>query len=306
MTNLKLSAISDNRLTAARLTMTAISTTLFLVSLVLIGLKGFNWGLDFTGGVVAEIQVHSNLILEDFKPLLDQLLIQDVQVISSSEAGQWIVRFSQTDEHVVALNEVFSHLPFTVEIINSSVVGPQVGQEMVEQGGLAIMACLLLTMIYLSCRFEWRLALGALVALLQDVVIVLGLFALMQWEFNLTILAAVLAVLGYSLNDSIVIADRVRELFRANPNGQADLLINDAIRATFSRTLVTSGTTLVTVSSLWLLGGATLEGFAVALCVGIVCGTWSSVSVGVSLPKLLGVAPIHFQPQIVDLEENTL
>ena len=93
MTNLKLSAISDNRLTAARLTMTAISTTLFLVSLVLIGLKGFNWGLDFTGGVVAEIQVHSNLILEDIKPLLDQLLIQDVQVISSSEAGQWIVRF---------------------------------------------------------------------------------------------------------------------------------------------------------------------------------------------------------------------
>ncbi|GAM74799.1 protein-export membrane protein secF [Vibrio ishigakensis] len=127
-------------------------------------------------------------------------------------------------------------------------------------------------------------------ALLHDVVLVLGLFSLIQMEFNLTILAAVLAVLGYSLNDSIIIADRARELFKAKPRDKADELINQAVRATFSRTLVTSGTTLVTVSSLWLLGGAALEGFAIALVVGIVSGTWSSISMGVTLPQLVGVS----------------
>ncbi len=132
-------------------------------------------------------------------------------------------------------------------------------------------------------------------ALVHDIVIVLGLFAVTQMEFNLTILAAVLAVLGYSLNDSIIIADRARELFKAKPNESADTLINNSVRATFSRTLITSGTTLVTVSSLWLLGGPALEGFAIALCVGIACGTWSSISLGVTLPQMMGVRPEHYR-----------
>jgi preprotein translocase subunit SecF len=160
-------------------------------------------------------------------------------------------------------------------------------------------------MLYLSVRFEWRLALGALAAIIYDVTIIFGLFALTQFEFNLTVLAAVLAILGYSLNDSIIIADRVREMLRGNPNGDTDNLLNESVKATFSRTMVTSGTTLLTVSALWLLGGAALQGFAIALVVGIASGTWSSISVGITLPKLLGLLPCHYQVKPVDeLEES--
>ncbi|GAM53939.1 protein-export membrane protein secF [Vibrio ishigakensis] len=221
---------------------------------------------------------------------LDQSIGQEVSVNGSTAPGLWEIRYNPTYDTNVSLPETLESLDASYQMISSSIIGPQVGQEMVEQGGLAILVCLLLTMLYLSYRFEWRFALGALVALLHDVVLVLGLFSLIQMEFNLTILAAVLAVLGYSLNDSIIIADRARELFKAKPRDKADELINQAVRATFSRTLVTSGTTLVTVSSLWLLGGAALEALPFALVVGIVSGTWSSISMGVTLPQLVGVS----------------
>ncbi len=240
----------------------------------------------------------------ELKHWLDNTLMQDVHVVSSSEPGRWILRYNQIGEETVALAPMLERISGSVEVLNSSIVGPQVGQDMVEQGSIAILACFALTMLYLSYRFEWRLALGALVALVHDIVIVLGLFSLLQMEFNLTILAAVLAVLGYSLNDSIIIADRARELFKAKPNESADKLINDSVRATFSRTIVTSGTTLVTVSSLWILGGAALEGFAIALCVGIACGTWSSISVGVTLPQLIGVDPKHYVAKSANLRDE--
>ncbi|MGR5177220.1 protein translocase subunit SecF [Vibrio mediterranei] len=287
-------SISQRSLSQIRLTMTSLSAALFFVALSVIIVKGFNWGLDFTGGIVAEVRLDSSVVATDLKLWLDQALMQDVQVVSSNEPGRWILRYNQIGEHVVALAPLLETLSSSVEVLNSSIVGPQVGQDMVEQGGIAILTCFILTMLYLSYRFEWRLALGALVALIHDIVIVLGLFSLTQMEFNLTILAAVLAVLGYSLNDSIIIADRARELFKANPGEPADTLINQSVRATFSRTRVTSGTTLVTVSSLWLLGGPALEGFAIALCLGIASGTWSSISVGVTLPQLIGVRPSHY------------
>ncbi|WP_220718453.1 protein translocase subunit SecF [Agarivorans litoreus] len=292
-----------SKLTRTRYFMSIISAVLFVIAVSSLAIKGLNWGLDFTGGVVAEARLDTHLHASDFKPLLDTALQQDVQVISANEPGRWSFRYNQVDGDSVALNPLLESFSETVEVLNSSVVGPQVGQDMVEQGGLAIFACFVLTMLYLSYRFEWRLALGALVALVHDVTLVLGLFAITQFEFNLTILAAVLAVLGYSLNDSIIIADRARELFKAKPKGQANNLINDAIHASFSRTIITSGTTLVTVSSLWLLGGPALEGFAVALCLGIACGTWSSISLGVTLPQLIGISPAHYRVAKPSLEE---
>ncbi|MCG9639434.1 protein translocase subunit SecF [Vibrio sp. Isolate34] len=287
---------SDKKMTRLRKVMSMISIVLFMSSVMLVAVKGFNWGLDFTGGVVAEVQLSDQVTKDDLKTKLDAAFQQDVQVVGMAEQDRWILRYSQlTDAPQPNLVDVLSSVSDQVQVLNSSVVGPQVGQDMVDQGGLAVLVCFLMIMLYLSVRFEWRLALGALAAIIYDVTLILGLFAFTQFEFNLTVLAAVLAILGYSLNDSIIIADRVREMLRGNPNGDTDNLLNESVKATFSRTMVTSGTTLITVSALWLLGGAALQGFAIALVVGIVSGTWSSVSVGITLPKLLGLQPCHYQ-----------
>ncbi|MEZ9363863.1 protein translocase subunit SecF [Vibrio sp. 10N.286.49.E11] len=290
------SYISDKNMTRLRKVMSAISIVLFMSSVMLVAVKGFNWGLDFTGGVVAEVQLSDQVTKDALKTKLDTAFQQDVQVVGMAEQDRWTIRYSQlTDARQPNLVDALSSVSDQVKVLNSSVVGPQVGQDMVDQGGLAVLVCFLMIMLYLSVRFEWRLALGALAAIIYDVTLILGLFAFTQFEFNLTVLAAVLAILGYSLNDSIIIADRVREMLRGNPNGDTDNLLNESVKATFSRTMVTSGTTLITVSALWLLGGAALQGFAIALVVGIVSGTWSSVSVGITLPKLLGLQPCHYQ-----------
>lgn len=173
-------------------------------------------------------------------------------------------------------------------MLNTSIVGPQVGQELADQGGLALLVSVLCILGYLSYRFEWRLASGSVFALAHDVIFILGFFAATQMEFNLTVLAAVLAIMGYSLNDSIIIADRIREVLIAKPNLSIQQVNNEAIAATFSRTMITSGTTLITVGALWLLGGGPLEGFSIAMFIGIMTGTWSSISVGTSLPELFG------------------
>jgi len=288
--------ISDSNMTRLRKVMSMISIVLFMSSVMLVAVKGFNWGLDFTGGVVAEVQLSDQVTKDALKTKLDTAFQQDVQVVGMAEQDRWTIRYSQlTDAPQPNLVDALTTVSDQVKVLNSSVVGPQVGQDMVDQGGLAVLVCFLMIMLYLSVRFEWRLALGALAAIIYDVTLILGLFAFTQFEFNLTVLAAVLAILGYSLNDSIIIADRVREMLRGNPNGETDNLLNESVKATFSRTMVTSGTTLITVSALWLLGGSALQGFAIALVVGIVSGTWSSVSVGITLPKLLGLQPCHYQ-----------
>ncbi|MBE8604042.1 MULTISPECIES: protein translocase subunit SecF [Vibrio] len=291
--------ITDSNMTRLRKVMSVISIMLFMSSVMLVAVKGFNWGLDFTGGVVAEVQLSDQVTKDALKTKLDTAFQQDVQVVGMAEQDRWTIRYSQlTDDPQPNLVDALSSVSDQVKVLNSSVVGPQVGQDMVDQGGLAVLVCFLMIMLYLSVRFEWRLALGALAAIIYDVTLILGLFAFTQFEFNLTVLAAVLAILGYSLNDSIIIADRVREMLRGNPNGDTDNLLNESVKATFSRTMVTSGTTLITVSALWLLGGAALQGFAIALVVGIVSGTWSSVSVGITLPKLLGLQPCHYKVKV--------
>ncbi|MEZ9107649.1 protein translocase subunit SecF [Vibrio cyclitrophicus] len=287
---------SNSNMTRLRKVMSMISIVLFMSSVMLVAVKGFNWGLDFTGGVVAEGQLSEQVTKDALKTKLDTAFQQDVQVVGMAEQDRWTIRYSQlTDTPQPNLVDALTTVSDQVKVLNSSVVGPQVGQDMVDQGGLAVLVCFLMIMLYLSVRFEWRLALGALAAIIYDVTLILGLFAFTQFEFNLTVLAAVLAILGYSLNDSIIIADRVREMLRGNPNGDTDNLLNESVKATFSRTMVTSGTTLITVSALWLLGGSALQGFAIALVVGIVSGTWSSVSVGITLPKLFGLQPCHYQ-----------
>lgn len=291
-------------LTKWRYVSSAISILLMLVSLSIIGVKGFNWGLDFTGGVVTEVQIDRKITSSELQPLLNAAYQQEVSVVSASEPGRWVLRYSDiksadTEQGNIDIQQVLAPLNSEVQVLNSSVVGPQIGQELAEQGGLALLVAMLAILGYLSYRFEWRLASGALFALVHDVVFVLAFFALTQMEFNLTILAAVLAILGYSLNDSIIIADRIRELLIAKPKLAIQDINNQAIVATFSRTMVTSGTTLMTVGALWIMGGGPLEGFSIAMFIGILTGTFSSISVGTSLPELLGLTPEHYKEQVI-------
>ncbi|GIU21248.1 protein-export membrane protein SecF [Shewanella hafniensis] len=291
-------------LTKWRYVSSAISILLMITSLAIIGVKGFNWGLDFTGGVVTEVQLDRKITSSELQPLLNAAYQQEVSVISASEPGRWVLRYgdiksADTEQSNVDIQQALAPLNSEVQVLNSSVVGPQIGQELAEQGGLALLVAMLCILGYLSYRFEWRLASGALFALVHDVVFVLAFFALTQMEFNLTVLAAVLAILGYSLNDSIIIADRIRELLIAKPKLAIQDINNQAIAATFSRTMVTSGTTLMTVGALWIMGGGPLEGFSIAMFIGILTGTFSSISVGTSLPEFLGLTPEHYKEQVI-------
>ena len=195
-------------LTQLRCFMTGVSLILLVVSMTIMGVKGFNWGLDFTGGVVAEVAIDQTMASSELKAHLDKVLKQDVQVTQGAQAGQWTIRYNHDELPDLSITQQLLPVSDSVQVYSNSVVGPQVGQEMVEQGGLAVIACLLLIMVYLSMRFDWRLASGALIALITDIVIVLGVFSLFQLEFNLTVLAALLAVGWLSFDDSIIIFGR--------------------------------------------------------------------------------------------------
>lgn len=290
-----------NRLTKWRYFSSCISLALMILSLAVITVKGFNWGLDFTGGVVTEIRIDGDIKANQISSLLGRVSEQEVSVISAGEPGRWVLRYSQAETsgdvsaNALDVVQLLTPLHSDVEVLNSSIVGPQIGQELAEQGGLALLVAMLCILGYLSFRFEWRLASGALFALFHDVIFVLAFFSLTQLEFNLTVLAAVLAILGYSLNDSIIIADRIRELLTSKPKMAIADVCTSAVKATFSRTMITSGTTLMTVSALWVMGGGPLESFSIAMFIGILIGTWSSISVGTCLPELFGVNSEHYK-----------
>ncbi|MGB6291312.1 MAG: protein translocase subunit SecF [Vibrio anguillarum] len=279
-----------------------LSVTLMLISLVAFGVKGLNMGLDFTGGMVTEVTVDKTLTNKELLQALKPTLGDSTMLTKAGEEGRWVIRYAlpESDQETPNIPALLSDVSEQVTVVSNSMVGSQVGQDLVEQGSLALMICLLCILGYLCFRFEWRLASGSLLALLHDVILVLGFFALTQMEFNLTVFAAVLAVLGYSLNDSIIIADRIRELLVAKQSTPTKDITDQAVIATFSRTMVTSGTTLLTVSALWFMGGEPLEGFAIAMFIGIISGTWSSISIGTVLPEWLKLEPKHYLPVVVD------
>ncbi|QUM77503.1 protein translocase subunit SecF [Moritella sp. 24] len=280
----------------------AISVVFMLIAITFISVNGLNWGLDFTGGVITEVQLDPTITVSEITPLLQSALNQHVSVIEGGELGRWILRYAEpaVGMGIPDIKVVLAPLVTDVQVLNSSIVGSQVGQELAEQGGLALLISMLCIMAYLSYRFEWRLASGALFALVHDVLFVLGVFAAFQLEFNLTVFAAILAIIGYSLNDSIIIGDRIRELLILKPTLTIAEVNNSAISATISRTMVTSGTTLMTVSALWLLGGGPLDGFSTAMFIGLVVGTWSSVAVATTLPEFWGLNASHYQVSEVE------
>lgn len=284
-----------------------LSLILVIGSLTSLATKGINWGLDFTGGTVVELEFSSTANLQALREELTSEETEGVVVQNFGSSRDVITRLPVKDgvksetqvEHVM---EAATKLDPQVIQKRVEMVGPQIGQELAEQGGLAVLVALICILIYVSFRFEWRLAMGSVAALAHDVIITLGVFSLFQLDFDLTVLAGVLTVVGYSLNDTIVVFDRIRENFLKIRKGEPEEIVNTSITQTMSRTIITTGTTLVVVIALFLKGGTMIHGFATALLMGIFVGTFSSIYVASFLAIKLGINREHMMPVEIEKE----
>lgn len=270
-----------------------ISTSIFILSIAFLTFKGLNLGVDFTGGTIMEVSYPEAANIEEIRKTLSSIDLTDTQVQNFGTAKDVLIRLPIKENLSIAqLSEkVASALredSIGVEVMRVESVGAQVGDELYEKGALAILFVIIGIMLYLWLRFEWRFAVAAIVANMHDVIIILGFFAFFQWEFNLTVLAAVLAVLGYSVNESVVVFDRVRENFRRMRKDSVEKVINNAITRTMSRTIMTHLSTQTVVISMLIFGGEILNNFALALTIGILFGIYSSIMVGCPLAMWLG------------------
>jgi preprotein translocase subunit SecF len=277
------------------LTFNVISAVTFLLAVAFLAIRGLNFGVDFRGGTVIEVQYGHAVDFNRVRDTLDKLNLGELSVQAFGRSDTALIRLplkeglssAQLSERV--LNALKADDP-SVTQQRVEFVGPQVGKELYENGALALLLVSIGIVAYLAFRFEWRFAVAAIVANLHDVVIILGFFALFQWEFSLPVLAAVLAVLGYSVNESVVIADRIRENFRKMRKATVTHVIDNAITSTMSRTIITHGSTLMMVLSIYFFGGETLHHFALALAIGICFGIYSSALVMASLVMWMGVS----------------
>jgi len=266
----------------------AISAIMLLASVLFLAVRGLNLGIDFTGGVVLELTFPQAADLDQVRGALEKVGYEDAVVQSFGTAHDVLVRLlpeEGKDVNAVSrdvLAALQSYEP-AAQLRRTEVVGAQVGQELAEQGALAALFAFLLILAYVAVRFQWKLAVGSIVAALHDPFLVLGVFAATQWTFDLPALAAILAVVGYSLNDTVVVFDRIRERFVMTRKGSPVEIIDLAINETLSRTLMTSVTTLVAVFSLLLIAGDMLKGFSAALAIGVLVGTYSSIFVASSV-----------------------
>jgi preprotein translocase subunit SecF len=265
-----------------------VSATLIIGALVALAVRGLNFGIDFTGGVVLEFAFPQAANLEQIRSALGTAGIDDASVQSFGTASDVLVRVlpeegqdtNRLGQSVLAAIQAYEP---GAELRRTEVVGPQVGEELAEKGALAVLFTFLLIMAYVAFRFQWKLGVGAIVAALHDPFVILGIFAITGLTFDLPALAAILAVIGYSLNDTVVVFDRIRERFLSMRKGTPEQVMDAAINETLSRTLMTSGTTMITVLALLFFGGEILRSFATALAIGILVGTYSSIYVASAL-----------------------
>lgn len=272
------------------------SIVLFVISIVALGWRGLNLGLDFTGGTQIRLSFNHSTHPKQVRETLEQAGIDRVVVQTYGASNELLISIPPEKNQAASDNAARTKLTKTVlqlfpdaKLKQTEFIGPQVGEELTTKGLIAVIAALIATMAYIAMRFEYRFALSAAIALIHDPILILGVFALFQWEFDLNVLAAVLAVIGYSLNDTIVVYDRVRENFRKLRKVDVVSVVNVSINQTLSRTIMTSGTTLLVVISLFLFGGKIIEGFAIALIIGIVVGTYSSIYVAGALAVKFGL-----------------
>lgn len=273
------------------------SALIFLVSIAALLINGLKWGLDFTGGTQIEVTYPQAADLESIRNNLYKIGFKEAQVVSYGTSKDVLISIAPHAEQdqTVLVERVMQQLPGAVKQ-RVDFVGPQVGQELATKGALAIIVSLLATMIYIAMRFEYRLAVSSAVALIHDPVLILGVFAMFGIEFDLKALAGLLAVIGYSLNDTIVVFDRVRENFIKIRRSTPLEIMNISINQTLSRTIMTSVLTLFVVVALFIYGGETIHGFALALIIGIVIGTYSSIYVAGALAVVMGLDRKDFLP----------
>ncbi|MFT4799515.1 MAG: preprotein translocase subunit SecF [Candidatus Azotimanducaceae bacterium] len=275
------------------------SLVLVLASIASLGFNQLNWGLDFTGGSLVEVEYEGAVTPENIR----------VQLIEAGFDGHVVQYFGSDRDILVRVppqknlterenarlgDKILEALQATsnvgVSLRRSEFVGPAVGDELANQGGLGMLAALAMVMLYIAFRFQVKFAVGAVVALFHDVVITLGAFSIFRWDFDLTVVAALLAVIGYSLNDTIVVSDRIRENFRKIRRGTSLEIINISLNQTLGRTIVTSLTTLLVLSALFILGGELIRGFSIGLILGVVIGTYSSIYVAANTMIAMGIS----------------
>jgi preprotein translocase subunit SecF len=286
-----------------------LSTIMILVSIACLATLKLNVGIDFTGGSIIEVGYQQAVELEPIRDVLNDNGYDDAVVQHFGSASEVLIRLvpkvgqneAQTSSDVIKL--LRNMTDETVQERRVEYVGPQVGEELTEDGGLAVLYALIAILIYVSVRFEYRFSLGAVAALIHDVIITLGIFSLLRLDFDLSVLAAILAVIGYSLNDTIVVFDRVRENFRKIRNRTPEEVTNISVNQTISRTLMTSFTTLLVLFSLFFIGGEAIHAFSLALIIGVFVGTYSSIYVATTTTLSLGISRADLLEPEVDEEE---
>lgn len=284
------------------------SMLLIVASLAALSINWLNWGLDFTGGTVIEVGFEQPAVLADVRGVLASSDFSDAIVQHFGTSRDVMIRLAPREgvQGEVIGTQVLESLQNAnfgqVDMRRIEFVGPNVGAELANSGGLAIIIALICILIYVSIRFEWRLASGSVLALAHDIIITLGFFSLFKIEVDLTVLAALLAVVGYSLNDTIVVFDRIRENFRLMATTSSSDIVDKSLTQTLSRTLITSGTTIFVLISLFVFGGALIHAFATALLIGVIIGTYSSIYVASALAIKLGISREHMIPEVVEKE----
>lgn len=290
----------------------ALSITLFLLSMLSLAVYGLKWGLDFTGGTQIHLVYPQEANLDQIRGQLEKAGFHEAVVINYGTSKDVLVSLvpkdaksaaAENEAQATITNQILAALP-GAKVVEINYIGPQVGSEMASKGLLAIIVALLGTMVYIAFRFDLRFSIGSTVALIHDPIIIVGIFSFFQIEFNLIALTAVLTVIGYSLNDTIVIFDRVREDFRKYRKLTATEVVNQATNQTLSRTIMTSVLTLIVMFALLFLGGNLLFGFSLALIIGVIVGTYSSIYVAGALALALGVDRHHLVPQTKEVDST--
>ena len=270
---------------------TVSSLVLLVLSVGSLSFKGLNLGLDFSGGTLIEVSYEQAADLAEIRDLVFTNGFDDFQVVNFGSNSDVLIKVADKNGNSQIGDVVFKFLQAVdpaIELKRIEFVGPQIGTELRDQGGLGMLVALGMILLYVAFRFQYKFALGAVAALAHDVVIIFGLFSLFSWDFDLTVLAALLAVIGYSLNDTIVVSDRIRENFRGERGYEPEEIVNKSINQTLSRTLITSLTTLLVLLALFFFGGDMIRGFSQALIIGVLIGTYSSIYVVANM--LLGLS----------------
>ena len=273
---------------------TIISIIALVSSIFFILFKNLNFGIDFKGGTLIEIKKDHDLTISNIRSQLSDLGLGDIQIQTFGSADVVLIRIENSsglisNSDMNSINIIKTNLGSKIEIQRTEIVGPKVSSELVQKGLMAIIVAVILMLFYIWVRFEWQFSIGAVIALIHDVIITIGIFSFFQIEFNLSIIAALLTIIGYSMNDTVVVYDRIRENLRKYKSLEIYQLINQSLNETMSRTVLTSFTTLLALFSLYFLGGEVLKGFTLAMIIGVFIGTYSSIFIASQIILYLNV-----------------